>query len=144
MSVVLAIRTPQSAVSSLVARDGMTVADAQELWLAYMLPSLPDIAKYPVVVVDYDRLVRAPLRELRRIGNHLGVEIGPKDPEVTEYTRSFVERNLRHHVEPVDDRDGQRTLLDGTYTALLKLTRSGASWRRCLELSRRYSSENRH
>ena len=44
MSVVLAIRTPQSAVSSLVARDGMTVADAQELWLAYMLPSLPDIA----------------------------------------------------------------------------------------------------
>jgi hypothetical protein len=141
VSIVLAIRSPQSAVSSLVTREGMPVDDADELWLAYMLPWLPHIASYPVLVVDYDRLIRSPLRELRRMANHLGVTIDPGDPEITEYTRSFVERDLRHHVHRAErtSSGGQHpTLAEQTYAALLKLTRSGASWRRCLEPSRRY------
>jgi hypothetical protein len=144
VSIVLAIRPPMSAVRSLVSRDGMPVAEAEELWAAYMLPWLPDIAKYPVLVVDYDRLVRAPLRELRRVGKHLGVRVNPTDPEITEYTRSFVDRDLRHHVQPVGETSGSdqhSTLADEVYAALLKLTRSGASWRRCLELAHRYQLE---
>jgi hypothetical protein len=144
VSLVLAIRPPASAVSSLVAREGMPVADAEELWLAYMLPWLADIASYPVVVVDYDRLIRSPLRELRRVANHLGVTIDPGDPKITAYTRSFVERALRHHVHRAErsaDDAEQATLAEQTYAALLRLTRSGASWRRCLELSRRYEAE---
>ena len=144
LSIVLVIRPPQSAISSLVAREGMPVAEAEELWLAYMLSWLPDIAKYPVVVVDYDRLIRAPLRELRRVANHLEVTIDPRGREITEYTRSFVERDLRHHVQPAASTSGDGghpTLAEQTYAALLKLTRSRSSWRRSLQLADRYRSE---
>ncbi len=144
VSIVLAIRPPESAVASLVARDGIPVADAEQLWLEYMLPSLPEISKYPVLVVDYDRLIRSPLRELRRIAKHLGLTIDATDPEITEYTKSFVDRALRHHVQPAGEasRAGERsTLAEEAYAALLKLTRSGASWRRCLELAERYQVE---
>jgi hypothetical protein len=142
VSIVLTIRPPPSAIGSLAARDGMGSADAEELWLRYMLPSLPDIAEYPVLVVDYDRLIRSPLRELRRIGKHLGVTIDPSDPEVTEYTRSFVDRDLRHYVPPKGETNEHSTLADEVYAALLKLTRSQASWRRSLELARRYQVES--
>jgi len=141
VSIILAIRPPQSAISSLVTRDGMPVADAEALWLEYMLPWLPDIATYPVVVVDFDRLVGSPLRQLRRIAKHLGVTIDPTDPEITEYTKGFVDRGLRHHVQPAESRSGDdehSTLADEAYAALLKLTRSRASWRRSVELAHRY------
>lgn len=144
VSLVLALRPPQSAIGSLVARDGMPTADAEELWLEYMLPWLPAIAEYPVLVVDYDRLIRSPLRELRRIARHLGVTIDPTDPEVSEYTKSFVDRGLRHHTQAAAETSGtdeHSTLADEAYAALLKLTRSGASWRRCLELAQRYQAE---
>jgi hypothetical protein len=141
VSIVLAIRPPHSAIGSLVARDGMPAADAEELWLEYMLPWLPEIAKYPAAVVDYDRLIGAPLRQLRRVAKHLGVTVDPADPEITEYTRSFVDRGLRHHVLPAAQTsadDVQPSLADQAYGELLKLTRSRASWRRCLELARHY------
>lgn len=137
VSIVLAIRPPSSAIASLVARDAMSAADAEELWLEYMLPPLPAIAEYPVLVVDYDRLIRSPLRELRRMAKHVRVTIDPTDPEISEFTKSFVDRDLRHHVQPA----GAQTLVDETYSALLRLTRTGASWRRCLALARRYQAE---
>jgi hypothetical protein len=137
VSIVLAIRPPQSAIESLIARDAISDADAEELWLEYMLPSLPAIAEYPALIVDYDRLVRSPIRELRRMAKHLEVEVDPADPEITEFTRTFVDRDLRHHLQPA----GAETLADETYRALLSLTRTGASWRRCLQLARRYQAE---
>jgi hypothetical protein len=137
ISIVLALRPPQSAIQSVVARDAMSAADAEELWLEYMLPPLPALSEYPVLVVDYDRLMRSPLRELRRMANHLGITIVPTDPEITAYTKSFVDRGLRHHAQPA----GDETLADEAYRALLRLTRTGASWRRCLELARRYQAE---
>lgn len=144
VSIVLVIRPPASAIASLVARDGMPAADAEQLWLEYMLPWLPDIAAYPVLVVDYDRLIRSPLRQLRRVAKHLGVTIDPSDPEITEYTRSFVEASLRHHVQSADGAaaDGEdRSLADQAYIEFLKLTRSRGWWRRCLELARSYQVE---
>jgi hypothetical protein len=144
VSIVLSIRPPRSAIASLIARDAMPVADAEELWLEYMLPSLPTIAEYPVLVVDYDRLLRSPIRELRRIAKHLGVTIDPTDPEVTEYTKSFVDRGLRHHLQPaveVPGRSEHATLAEEVYAALLRLTRSRASWRGPLQLARRYRAE---
>ncbi len=122
VSIVLAIRPPQSAIDSLVTRDGMLPGRAEELWLEYMLPWLPDIAQYPVLVVDYDRLIRSPLRELRRLAKHVGVAIDPADPEVTEYTRGFVDRGLRHHVQPAGATSGadeSPTLADEVYAGLL-------------------------
>jgi hypothetical protein len=139
VSIVLAIRPPQSAIESLVERDAMSSSDADELWLEYMLPSLPAIAEYPVLVVDYDRLIRSPIRELRRMAKRLEATIDPTDPTITEYTKSFVDRGLRHHVHPA----GNQTLADETYRALLRLTRTGASWRRCLQLAERHQAERR-
>jgi hypothetical protein len=140
VSIVLAIRPPESATASLATREGMPVADAEQLWLAYMLPWLPEIAAYPALVVDYDRLIGSPLRQLRRIAKHLGVTVDPTDPEITEYTRSFVEKNLRHHVQAAERTSGE-SLADQVYGELLRLTRSRTSWRKCLELSRRYQAE---
>lgn len=144
VSTVLAIRPPASAIASLVARGGMPAADAEQLWLEYMLPCLPEIANYPVLVVDYDRLIRSPLRQLRRIAKHLGLKIDPTDPEIAEYTRSFVDRDLRHHEQPAEHPAGDgegSSLADQAYRELLRLTRSRTSWRRCLELADRYREE---
>jgi hypothetical protein len=144
VSIVLAVRPPASAVASLVSRDGMPAADAEQLWLEYMLPWLPDISAYPVLVVDYDRLIGSPLRQLRRVAGHLGVTIDPADPDITEYTRSFVDRALRHHAQPAGSTagdDGRPSLADQAYSELLKLTRSRGSWRRSLELAHHYRLE---
>jgi len=99
VSIVLAIRDPLSAATSLAIRNNIPISDAEALWLAYMLPWLPDIADYPVLVVDYERLVDAPLRQLRRIAKHLGVAIDPTDVEIAEYTSSFVDDGLRHQMQ---------------------------------------------
>jgi hypothetical protein len=148
VSIVLVIRSPLSAATSLAVRNSIPIADAEALWCAYMLPWLPDIAHYPVLVVDYDQLVDAPLRQLKRIAKHLGVGIDPTEPEIAEYTSSFVDEGLRHQVKGVRSSDnGQPTLADQTYRELLRLTKSSnawsrrLAWRRCLKLANRYRAE---
>lgn len=144
VSIVLAIRPPASAIASLITRDDIPVADAEQLWLEYMLPWLPEIASYPVVVVDYDRLIDSPRRQLRRIAKHLGVAMDGSDPEIAEYASGFVEAGLRHHVQPAARTSGANkhpSLPDQVYGELLRLTRSRTSWRRCLELAHRYRLE---
>jgi hypothetical protein len=150
VSIVLAIRPPLSAARSLVARPGGPLDDPEALWLAYMLPRLPEIAKYPVVVVDYDRLIDKPLVQLRRIASHLGVSLDPAEPEITEYTHSFVDVSLRHHVLPRSRTrrgDATSSLAEQAYSALLPLAKRSneqirqASWRRVYELARRYRAE---
>lgn len=151
VSIVLAIRSPLSAATSLAVRNSIPITDAEGLWLAYVLPWLPDIADYPVLVVDYDQLVDAPLRQLRRIANHLEVAIDPTEPEIAQYTSNFVDDGLRHQLQGCTwDDDGQTTLADQIYGELLRLAKSSnawsrrVSWRRCLELAHGYRAEHHY
>ena len=62
----IAVRHPLSVIDSLTARDGLDVRRSGWLWLTHILCALHYTAGRPRVVVDYDRVIAAPERELAR------------------------------------------------------------------------------
>ncbi len=92
--VLLAVRHPLSVARSLARRDGMGQDYACLLWLAHVLPSLPLPPVGPAVVVDYDRLMESPEREIRRVAESLSLTVDAG--ELAEYRDNFLDSQLRH------------------------------------------------
>ncbi len=101
---VIAIRNPRSIVASLFRRQSMDGATAQRLWLVHMVPYLRLIHGRPMVVVDYDLLMREPRSQLERIARVL--QLPEPDPcEIDRFTAEFLDESLRHSVFDPDDGD---------------------------------------
>src|SRR4029077_19950349 len=66
-SYVLALRHPLSVAKSLAKRDGFDAEKSYLLWLEHVIPSLSGSARDKRVLIDYDRLMQSPDRELKRI-----------------------------------------------------------------------------
>jgi hypothetical protein len=94
---VLAIRNPISVVESLQRRDGFDMEKSILLWLSYTVAMLEGtMGERNRVIVDYDRLLDAPERELRRISAVMGRALIPT--EIQLYKSEFLDAGLRHSV----------------------------------------------
>lgn len=92
---VLVLRDPRASAESLYRRDGIPRALGAALWLAHMLGALSALRGEPVLMVDYDRLLRdeEPLLEL---ATRLRDGAQP-DSELLETLRACRAPELRHH-----------------------------------------------
>jgi hypothetical protein len=94
---VIAVRHPLSVIDSLTARDQLDRRRSGWLWLVHTVCSLRYTAGRPRVIVDYDRMLDTPTRELARIVRHLGLPSKVLDsPGVTLFTEEFLAADLRH------------------------------------------------
>lgn len=127
ISYLLAIRNPLNMARSRgrldIYRGTQAKSDAE--WLAQVVPHFNLISARPFVVVDYDRMVEDPHREVWRIGRMLGIPETPEmDAQVRAYTGDFISAGLRHHVATRDDlaRDtGINPLTRDAYLWLVRL-----------------------
>lgn len=120
---VLAIRHPASVARSRAKLDPhRAIQEKSDLeFAAQILPFFADMARRPFVVVDYDRVMDDPGRQMRRLAERLslpvtaGVEAG-----IRAYAGEFVSAGLRHN--QVDDQPGSVSPLTWRlYRALLTL-----------------------
>lgn len=72
---VIAIRNPMSVAASLSVRNGVEATKAHLLWLEHMASALIEGRGYRRIVVDSDRLMDGPRRELLRVAETLGLEV---------------------------------------------------------------------
>jgi hypothetical protein len=103
-SYLLVIRNPASVAASLYARQAMDVETAQRLWLAYIVPFLDDLAAERLVLVDYDRLMRAPRDQLERIARGLDLPIRSATA-IDGFVNEFLDAKLQHTIFALDDVD---------------------------------------
>lgn len=96
VSYVLTIRNPLSVAQSLAKRDGMAPEKSYLLWLEHVLNSLFWTAGTQRVMVDYDRLMQAPVQELKRMSE--GLELPIDETELQVYTTKFLDQALQHNL----------------------------------------------
>ena len=89
------IRNPLSVAHSLQARNGFSFEKSFLLWALHMGPAINAAARTQSVIVDYDRLLSHPKRELLRIARQLSLP-SPKSEALAEYQGQFLDRSLRH------------------------------------------------
>jgi hypothetical protein len=99
---VLAIRNPISVAKSLQRRDQFDFEKSILLWLSHVLTMLENTAVCKGrIVIDYDRLLESPEREMNRMGKVFDREVDLL--ELSKYERDFLDAELRHAVYAADD-----------------------------------------
>ena len=93
---VLVVRHPMSVMKSLAKREGFVPEKSYMLWLAHVLEGLTGTNQTDRVLVDYDRLIENPERELNRVSAALGMSISADKLE--EFKIEFLDTALRHTV----------------------------------------------
>ena len=116
----LALRNPVSIADSLQKRDSMDRTQSYLLWLTHTLNSVLLTNGQTRVIVNYDRLIKAPEEQVRRIADRLHLKV-EKD-QLNEYAADFLDSNLRHtrhtQVDLTSDPDCPALVL-GLYRDLL-------------------------
>lgn len=92
---VIAVRHPLAVIDSLTARDSLDVRRGGWLWLTHVVCALRYTQGRPRVVVDYDRLLAAPARELARMASALALP-APTGDDARRFANEFVTGELRH------------------------------------------------
>lgn len=110
---VLAVRHPLSVAKSLAKRDGFDSEKSYLLWLGHVLESIANTNGCKRVLVDYDRLMLDPERELERISEYFALEMDQS--KLQEYKQEFLDHGLRHHVYDLND-----LLLDNACPSLVR------------------------
>ena len=99
---VVAVRHPRAVIASLTARDALDSRRSAWLWLTHVACSLAYTQRRPRVVVDYDRLVDDPAREIARVARALDAgEAGAA--LVAQFRDDFLAADLRHAHFAADD-----------------------------------------
>lgn len=104
VSCVLSVRHPDAVAASLKARDGMSRAHALRLWIQHELGALSGSAGFTRLAVSYDAVLEEPERELRRMGERLGLPV--HDDALRAFADEFLDRDLRHGSAATDDDAG--------------------------------------
>lgn len=101
---VLALRNPAETVSSLM-RRGEAVPKLYRytkdrtagylFWLLYTHAAMTNLDPAATIVTDFDRLMAAPGKEVRRIAGFLGVDPADHEPALTVFEREFLDGGLR-------------------------------------------------
>jgi hypothetical protein len=120
---VLAIRHPASVARSRAKLDPhRAIQEKSDLeFAAQILPFFADMARRPFVVVDYDRVMDDPARQMRRLADRLSVPVTASvEAGIRAYAGEFVSAGLRHN--QADDQPGPVSPLTWRlYRALLTL-----------------------
>lgn len=90
----LAIRNPVSVADSLQKRDGMDRTQSYLLWLTHTLNSVSLTKGQKRVVVNYDRLIKGPEEQVRRVADRLNLKV--EEEQLNAYVADFLDSNLRH------------------------------------------------
>ena len=94
---VVAVRHPQSVIASLTARDDLDPRRSAWLWLVHLVCALHYTQGRPRLVVDYDRLLAQPRRELARIARAFALAPAVlESADVATYAGEFLSAELRH------------------------------------------------
>ncbi len=94
---VIAIRHPLSVTASLTARDQLDERRSAWLWLIHLACSMHYTAGRPRVIVDYDRMLAAPERELERMRTMLALPLAPDAAAASaSFCGDFLAQALRH------------------------------------------------
>jgi len=93
-SYIIAVRNPLSVSKSLAKRTGFDLGKVYLLWLDHILCSLWGTENCDRIVVDYDKVMNGPEKELKRIATAFHLEID--FPELEFYLNEFLDRQLRH------------------------------------------------
>lgn len=99
---VIAVRHPLAVVASLTARDALDPRRSAWLWVTHLLCALRHTQGKPRVVVDYDRLLALPDRELARIAATLALP-EPGAASARDYREGFLAGELRHALHDPHD-----------------------------------------
>lgn len=125
---VIAVRHPRAVIDSLAARDALDPRRSAWLWLTHVVCALRYTRGRPRVVVDFDRVLEAPLRELARIAAALGLPPAALEHEdVHVYRREFLAEDLRHaEYLPEDVPDGMPPGVEEAHALAQRLARDEA------------------
>ncbi|MDN5923369.1 MAG: hypothetical protein L0H70_00035 [Xanthomonadales bacterium] len=104
--VVVAIRNPCEVAMSLARRDGMDPSRSHLLWLSYMLDAERDSRGFSRVFTTFSDLLTDWRRVAQRLHTQLGVDWPATPAENTEKIEAFLDRGLRHRLDPLSDPDG--------------------------------------
>ena len=96
VSHVIVGRHPLSVVHSLSRRQDFDSTKGHLLWLESMVGALHWTQGMARVVVDYDRMIENPQRELARLAAALDLPFPADRPDVPHFCHEFVEAQLRH------------------------------------------------
>jgi hypothetical protein len=104
---VIAVRHPRAVIDSLSARDALDTRRSAWLWLTHVACALRYTQGLPRVIVDYDRLLAAPARELARMARALGLSAPMEhDPAIASFAQGFLSTDLRHAEYAASDLEG--------------------------------------
>jgi len=102
---IVAIRNPVSIAASLLKRQNMPAATAHLLSLSYIVPYFSLLRDRRFMVVDYDLLMAEPEPQLLRVARGLEIAVAGDHPDLHDFTRNFVDPELRHNHFGNDDFD---------------------------------------
>lgn len=129
---IIAIRSPLNVAHSLFKRNSIPLEKGALLWAKHTSRLLAQTADKRRLVVDYDRMLDSPARELNRISNALAIPPGVADQKCRgQFENEFLSRNLRHHTFSLDDLDHSESVpkfVKDAYWWLLKLARDEISF----------------
>ena len=128
ISFVWVIRHPWAVAQSLARRDGFGSLKSHLLWLNHNLNPFEDITANQHVLLDYDRLLSQPRREITRIGEALALQ--PADGSAVDaFINDFLDTGLKHFDQPGAEslRTGAERVADQTYGALRNLAENETS-----------------
>jgi len=128
LNFVWVLRRPAAVTQSLMRRNGFDSLKSHLLWLNHNLIPFDDIVRHRHVVVDYDRMLRGPEFELKRMADALVLE--PDDAEaIEEFAEAFLDRSLSHFEEPgeIGAAVGAQQLAERGYAALLDVASGKAA-----------------
>jgi GT2 family glycosyltransferase/glycosyltransferase involved in cell wall biosynthesis len=93
----IVLRNPLSVAESLHRRNGMSPPRAHLLWLLHMTEAVVRTRGQRRLCVDYDLMMSAPDRELRRVAEGLGLSTVPEDsPDLHEFAEDFLSEEFRN------------------------------------------------
>jgi hypothetical protein len=126
---VLALRNPMSIADSLHKRDGMDRTKSYLLWLSHTINAVALTEDCPRVLVDFDRMLQNPYRELERMATALGLSID--EDSASKYIQEFLDKNLRHSQYRLSDLTADPdcpALVVTVYRTLRKVAMDGYDW----------------
>jgi hypothetical protein len=97
MRYVICLRNPVDVAHSLAQRDGLSIEKSAWLWLTYVSAALKYSDGKPRVVVFYEDLMEAPIKELPRLAEFLGKPERANETLVHDAVAGFIEKGLQHH-----------------------------------------------
>ena len=122
---IIMVRNPLEVAASLERRNGITLAEAIWLWVAYTIEAERFSRPYPRCFIHYEQLLSKPEQCVSSIANRFDLAWPKPFEQIAEEIAGFLEPSLRHH--EFDEQTLANTEISGMakelYTLLLGETR---------------------